>query len=200
MSNGIDCDTKQTAEEYTHKGQMTIGEMLQRYPRAEVERAIFDFNFSLHRAQTVKRYQDSIARGVNVDQCQQVLKEIEENMPPGPPVDPDEPQHLDAAVLWRIKLLKYEYRNGPLVPAIPGLIPGEDIRNVNAVLSAYRRGELQGDRDKVTVWFAGQMVLGPRPREGVWEKIREEQKEWTKVYGKSWPWVEDVCEAPDYEL
>ena len=115
-------------------------------------------------------------------------------------VDPDEPQHLDAAVLWIIKLLKYEYRNGPSVPAIPGLIPEEDIRNVNAVLSAYRRGELRGDLDKVTVWFAGQMVLGPRPREGVWEKIWEEQQASTKVYGDSRPWVEDVCEAPYYEL
>jgi len=74
---------------------------------------------------------------------------------------------------------------------MPGLVPEEDIRNVHAVLSAYREGKLQIDLDKVTVWFAGHMVLGPRPREGVWDKIREEQKAWTKEYGKSRPWVED---------
>jgi hypothetical protein len=115
-------------------------------------------------------------------------------------VDPHEPQHLDAAVLWRIKLLKYEYRNGPPAPAMPGLVPEEDIRNIDAVLSAYRREELQVDPDNVTVWFAGQMVLGPRPREGLWDKIWEEQQAWTKVYGDSQPWVEDVCEAYYFEL
>lgn len=78
---------------------------------------------------------------------------------------------------------------------MPGLVPEDDIRNNNAVLSAYRRGELRVDFDKVTVWFAGQMVLGPRPREGLWDKIWKEQQEWTKVYGDSRPWVEDVCEA-----
>ncbi|KAN0086543.1 hypothetical protein V8E54_000231 [Elaphomyces granulatus] len=88
-------------------------------------------------------------------------------MPQGPPVDPDEPQHLDAAVLWRIKLLKYEDQNGPPAAAIPGLVPDEDIRNINAVLSAYR------------------------PRESLWDKIWEEQQAWTKVYGDSQPWVED---------
>jgi hypothetical protein len=91
-------------------------------------------------------------------------------------VDPDEPQHLDAAVLWRIKLLKYEDQNGPPAAAIPGLVPDEDIRNINAVLSAYR------------------------PRESLWDKIWEEQQAWTKVYGDSQPWVEDVCEAYYSEL
>ncbi|OQD67410.1 hypothetical protein PENDEC_c037G07104 [Penicillium decumbens] len=163
------------AAEATPMQQMTVEEMLQRYPKSEVEKAIFDIKFSEHRAQTIKRLHESIARGVNVDLCHQLLKEIERDKPPGPP----------------IKALKYQYRNGPPPPVMPGLVPEEDIRNVHAVLSAYREGKLQIDLDKVTVWFAGHMVLGPRPREGVWDKIREEQKAWTKEYGKSRPWVED---------
>ena len=72
--------------------------------------------------------------------------------------------------------------------------------DLDAVLSAYRRAELQVDPDNVTVWFAGQMVLGPRPREGLWDKIWEERRAWTTAYGDSQPWVEDVCEAYYSEL
>jgi len=42
-------------------------------------------------------------------------------------VDPDEPEHLDAAVLWRIKLFKCQYWNcwHPLF-MMPGLAPSSD--------------------------------------------------------------------------
>ena len=43
MSNRVNHDQEQIAEEHT---PMTIDEMLKEYPTAEVEKAIFDLNFS----------------------------------------------------------------------------------------------------------------------------------------------------------
>ncbi|KAJ9216508.1 hypothetical protein DTO166G4_1724 [Paecilomyces variotii] len=171
---------------------MSIDEMLERYPKIEVERAVFDRDFTLHRAQTIAGLQESINRGINVDICRQTLDEIDHIIPPQAPFYPDVPKNLDPDVIWRIGVLRYAYRNGSPAPALAGLMPEEDMRNISAVLDAYRRGELKVDVDKVTVWFAGRMVLGPCVREGLWDKIRSERQAWSEAYGESQPWVEDV--------
>ncbi|KAJ9309011.1 hypothetical protein DTO217A2_1380 [Paecilomyces variotii] len=171
---------------------MSIDEMLERYPKSEVEKAIFDRDFSQHRAQTIAGLEESIHRGINADLCRQTLDQIDRIMPPHAPSYPDIPENLDPDVIWRIGVLRYTYRNGSPAPALPGIMPDEDTRNVSAVQEAYLRGELKADRDKVTVWFAGRKVLGPCTREGIWDKIRSERQTWNEQYGESQPWVEDV--------
>ncbi|GAD94204.1 hypothetical protein TERG_08337 [Paecilomyces variotii No. 5] len=151
---------------------MGIDEMLERYPKIEVERSIFDRDYSKHRAETVARLWESMHSGINASICRQTLNEMDNISPLQAPSYPDVPKNLDSDVVWRIGVLRYAYRNGSPAPVLPGLMPEEDMRNISAVLDAYIRGELRVDADKVTVWFAGKMVLGPCVREGIWDKIR----------------------------
>lgn len=101
--------------------------------------------------------------------------------------DPDEPQHLHPDVLWRIQFLKYMY------PDTSDLHESE-LASIHAVLDAYRTENLQVDLEKVTVWFGGNMVMGPMSREELdVEILNMPVDEWRERFGPGMVWIEEVC-------
>lgn len=62
-------------------------------------------------------------------------------------IDPDEPSNLEPDTLWRIVMLKYAFRDFPVATGddemdIESVHP-EELKNVNAILDAYRSGKLK---------------------------------------------------------
>ncbi|KAF3010407.1 hypothetical protein E8E15_002708 [Penicillium rubens] len=110
---------------------------------------------------------------------------IDEMLERYPRFDPAEPQDLRPDVLWKIQFLKYMYRDGDDVDE-------EEWVNYHAVLNAYRSGHLDVDPDKVTVWFAGELKLGPFPRCDLKEMaISTQISEWRAELGHGRVWIED---------
>ncbi|KAJ5458862.1 hypothetical protein N7530_010806 [Penicillium desertorum] len=154
--------------------RFTIDEMLERYPR--------------RRAKVIGQFEQQIDQGVNVESCREGIQWALENVPPTRPFDPTEPQGLHPDVLWRIQFLKYMYRDGDDVDE-------EEWVNYHAVLNAYRSGRLGVDPEKVTVWFAGELKLGPFPRCHLNEMaISTQISEWRAELGHGRVWIEDVCD------
>jgi hypothetical protein len=84
--------------------------------------------------------------------------------------------------------LKYMYRDGDDVDE-------EEWVNYCAVLNAYRSGRLDVNPEKVTVWFARELKLGPFPRCGLKEMATSTQiSEWRAELGHGRIWIEDVCD------
>lgn len=70
----------------------------------------------------------------------------------------------------------------------------KDLENVHAILDAYRTGKLHVDPDKVTVWFGGNMVMGPLSRwDFKFEDLNAPIDGWWERCGPGTVWVEQVC-------
>ncbi|RMJ24084.1 hypothetical protein PHISP_05042 [Aspergillus sp. HF37] len=163
---------------------LTVDKMLAIYPREHVEDAIYDRNYEAGRNRTLQRFKDLIAQGVNVESCTKGIQEVMQTTPPSPPVDPDEPNDLDPDVLWRIKMLKYAYRED--CDHDPG-----QLVNLNAVLDAYHRRDLKVVDNEATVWFAGKLTMGPLPDAEL--KIADYVDKipaWREKYGAGRVWIE----------
>lgn len=65
--------------------------------------------------------------------------------------------------------------------------PCEQLPNVNAILKAYRSGQLEWSNDLVTYWHNGQMVC--RPVIFSWDDLEE----MSEKYSRMGLWVECVC-------
>lgn len=73
-------------------------------------------------------------------------------------------------------------------------IPDEELANIHAILEAYRTGTLYVDTEKVTVWFGGNMVMGPISRRDLEsEDVIVSVEEWRERLGPGMVWVEKVC-------
>jgi len=60
--------------------------------------------------------------------------------------------------------LKWTYRDCHIEPddwTDPNGVHPYEFVNYNAVLNAYRRGDIKVVDDQATVWFAGRMTIGP---------------------------------------
>ncbi|KAL4784371.1 hypothetical protein BJX76DRAFT_221081 [Aspergillus varians] len=176
---------------------LTIDEMLQKYPEEEVERAIY--NRAYVENKTIGIYKDMIAKGSNVETASKALQDLLECTPSEPPIDSDEPADLDPDVLWRIRYLKYVSRDRPvarlgsILDFDPESIDPESVVNRDAILNAYRRGDLKVVAGEMSVWFAGNLVLGPlQSSELRIDDIVDKTPEWRKQYGPDRVWEEDV--------
>ncbi|KAK2761256.1 hypothetical protein FQN54_001778 [Arachnomyces sp. PD_36] len=141
----------------THHADMTIDEMMAKYPKANVEMAMFTRNYVGLLKKMAREYEAHIARGNNVEAFKKLLQELDEEYTPAPPIDPNEPKDLDPDVLWRIRVLKYQLR--------PSTDTEEGRVNIDAVLNAYRQGKLKVDDEHTTIWYAGHMIMGPLPND-----------------------------------
>ncbi|RMJ20810.1 hypothetical protein PHISP_08319 [Aspergillus sp. HF37] len=179
---------------------LTVDEMLERYPKEDVEHAIYSRDYVGDRKRLIEKYQHIIARGFNVEIATKALDELLEHTPSEPPIDPDEPADLDPDVLWRIKVLKYMYRNCPVVRPANILeldfasVDPETVVNRDAILNAYRRGDLKVVSGQMSVWFAGNLVIGPVPEsEFSLDDLVANVPEWRKKYGPGRVWEERPC-------
>lgn len=56
--------------------------------------------------------------------------------------------------------------------------------NLNAILDAYRHGDIKVIDDQVTVWFAGRLVIGAIDRHKLQKKdLIDKVAEWREKYG-----------------
>ncbi|PGH02329.1 hypothetical protein AJ79_07669 [Helicocarpus griseus UAMH5409] len=69
-------------------------------------------------------------------------------------LDPAEPTGLDSRVYRRIEILK-RLRKNPMLHKW-------DIENIDGILATYRDGSLGIEKGKVTYWYGGRMMMGPR--------------------------------------
>ncbi|QKX56126.1 uncharacterized protein TRUGW13939_03226 [Talaromyces rugulosus] len=181
---------------------LTVDEMLEMYPKQHVEWAIHSPDYVGARNRRVKKYDDMIARGSNVELAARARDEFLARTPSEPPIDPGEPADLDPEVLRRIRVLKYMYRGCRVVrPATildldPSTIFPETAVNRDAVLSAYRRGDLNVVPGQATVWFAGNLVAGPLPSSGFTEDyLAKNIPGWREKYGHGHVWTENPHEG-----
>ncbi|KAJ5593887.1 uncharacterized protein N7459_000095 [Penicillium hispanicum] len=172
---------------------LSLDEMFERYPRHEVEKAMYRIDYPSRRVEVIRQFEKQIDQGVNVESCREGIQWALKNMPLSRPVDPTESQDLHPDVLWRIQSLKYMYRD-------PFDIAEEELVNYHAVLDAYRNGRLHVDLEKVTVWFAGEMKLGPFPRSDLKKKATTAQVSAWRADGHGRVWIEDVINTDPAKL
>lgn len=85
-----------------------------------------------------------------------------------------------------MRVIKYTYRD------VEDIDDGE-LKNRDAVLRAYRQRELKVD-DKITVWFAGHLTMGPLSRNNFdFQHVIDNIPKWTEQFGPGRIWIEDVC-------
>ena len=71
-----------------------------------------------------------------------------------------------------------------------------DIVNVNAVLTAYRTEKIHVNPSQCTVWYSGNLVMGPLSCMKLKiEDYLDRVPEWREKYGPGQVWVEDVCQS-----
>ncbi|KAJ6120447.1 hypothetical protein N7523_004727 [Penicillium sp. IBT 18751x] len=133
--------------------RLTVDQMLAIYPVEQVKSVIFNIDHETIRANSVMLRESLIRENKNVDICKEELKWLDKFVPHRRPIDPDEAEDLHPDTLWRIICLKFELRDQE------ELEYGEEtIKNANAVLESYRSKKLEFDRNRVTVWFNGEMI------------------------------------------
>ncbi|KAK2810327.1 hypothetical protein FQN50_003058 [Emmonsiellopsis sp. PD_5] len=161
---------------------MTIDEMRAKFPKANVDMAMFDRHYIETRKAMVAEYEEAIAEGTSVEYFEKSLQEL----PPAPPIDPSEPKDLDPDVLWRIRVLKYQLR--------PTAEDHQMRVNIDAVLDAYRTGKLKKVNDELTtLWYAGHMVMGPLPTDDpIFEDLSTVYPKLVEKYGPGDMWTEDT--------
>ncbi|KAE8344729.1 hypothetical protein BDV24DRAFT_126320 [Aspergillus arachidicola] len=177
---------------------LTVEEMLKKYPKGNVEKAIYRLDYVSQRNRMIKSYEDMIDSGHNVELATKALDMYLESTPSEPPIDPDEPADLDPDVLWRIKCLKYIYHGRPVVrpESILDLdfesVDPDCMVNLNAILNAYRSGNLRVVAGEASVWFAGHLVIGPLPNNKLSNyEIIHKVSEWREKYGPGRAWEEN---------
>ncbi|DAA73628.1 TPA_exp: Uncharacterized protein A8136_4657 [Trichophyton benhamiae CBS 112371] len=189
MSSMQNSDTTNGGEE---NNPMTIDDMKACYSQADVEDAMFTRNYVEYRNKEIKKLQDDIetAKSSNdvagVEHFEKCLRDYKAETPSLPPIDPTERGDLDADVLWRIRVLKYQ-----IYPDSSNFLR----ENINAILNAYRQGQLKLDYDQVTVWFAGRLVYGPVPRKNfdLGAMVMEKGRGFYEKYGPGTLWAEPVA-------
>ncbi|RFU34738.1 hypothetical protein B7463_g1624, partial [Scytalidium lignicola] len=174
---------------------MTLEEMTKRFSKREVEAARLHRNYKGARERIIRKFKDSIAEGINVETCKEGLEDILKNTPAAPPIDPEEPADLDEDVKWRMRVIKwtYEERNGD---DDDDEEPNKmELVNRDAVLDAYRKKKLTVEDGKMTVWYAGHMVMGPMLKKdfNIQMKIDNRPK-WEAQYGPGRIWTEECDE------
>ncbi|OJJ41992.1 hypothetical protein ASPZODRAFT_78107 [Penicilliopsis zonata CBS 506.65] len=184
----------------TSSEALTVDQMLQRYSKKNVERAIFHRDYVSERTRLIEEYNIMITTGHNVEVATRARDTFIEDTPSQPPIDPDEPADLDPDVLWRIKILKYMYRDSPVIRPDSILdidamsVDPDTIVNRDAILNAYRHGNLKVVFGEVSVWFAGNLVVGPVQNSKLdQDHIIDKVPEWKEKYGPGRVWQERVC-------
>ncbi|KAL1983598.1 hypothetical protein VTN96DRAFT_10177 [Rasamsonia emersonii] len=87
-----------------------------------------------------------------------------------------------------MRVIKYTYRD------VEDIDDGE-LKNRDAVLRAYRQRELKVD-DKITVWFAGHLTMGPLSRNNFdFQHVIDNIPKWTEQFGPGRIWIEDPSPA-----
>lgn len=96
-------------------------------------------------------------------------------------LDSTEPKGLDEAVYRRIEVLKYLRDGGH----------EEDVKNIDAILEAYRTGKLKVVLGEASYWRNGVMKrdLGPSIPSS---ELVEVQKGWIEEDGAGRNWIEEV--------
>ncbi|KAJ5677242.1 uncharacterized protein N7477_002875 [Penicillium maclennaniae] len=177
--------------------RLTVDQMLAIYPVEQVKSAIFNIDHETVRANSVKLREKFIREHTNVDTCKEELKWLDRFVPHRrphvpkalPSIDPDEAEDLHPDTLWRIICLKFELRDQE------ELEYGEEtMKNANAVLESYRSKKLEFDRNRVTVWFDGEIIQNIT--RGEWAEkeadINKEMIEKRRQNGGGLPWVENA--------
>ncbi|KAH8813167.1 hypothetical protein F5884DRAFT_327052 [Xylogone sp. PMI_703] len=110
------------------------------------------------------------------------------------PIGPGELQDQDNDVLQRIHCLECTH----IARADDGCsdkweFDERDLVNRAAVLNAYRQHRLKVEAGKVTLWFAGHMVMGPLlQRELSHRYIIDNTPKWIDQYGPGRLWFEGI--------
>ncbi|KAK2803561.1 hypothetical protein FQN51_003323 [Onygenales sp. PD_10] len=174
--------TEKPGDDVARHPDMTIDEMMAKFPKANVNMAMFDRHYIETKKALVAEYEECIAEGCSVEYFQKSIQEL----PPAPPIDPSEPKDLDPDVLWRIRVLKYQLR--------PSAEDDQMRVNIDAILDAYRKGKLNKVNDELTtVWYAGHMIMGPLPTDDpMLEKLGTLVPELEEKYGPGDLWTEDT--------
>lgn len=64
---------------------LTVDEMLAKYPKPNVDKAIYNRQYTQSRELLIEKFERQIQAGINAESCQRGLKNLLENSPPGPP-------------------------------------------------------------------------------------------------------------------
>ena len=108
------------------------------------------------------------------DGCKWLLDSLAKSSPPGPSVPSSEPAGLSHLVYYQIEYLKNRRSAWYTTESVQ--------HSIDAVLRAYRAGELQAVPGLVSYWWNGNMVRGPGPH---WlDNLAECAEEWKARYGK----------------
>lgn len=98
----------------------------------------------------------------------------------------NEPDDLDPMVKWRLRALKFMYRNWQPHK--------EETKNLQGVMAAYRSGNLKLEAGKVTVWYGGVKKLGSSPEHDIYSEVFDDKLPvWKSEHGPGRIWVENVC-------
>lgn len=131
--------------------------------------------------------------------CQWHLYRLQDTSPPGPvyvlpPVSlpsvtngdpsapPSEPKNLSHLAYYQIERLK-DLSNSWIAT------PNMDV-SIQAVIQAYRAGDLDADPTLISYWLNGQMVHGPSSDKV--EDLAAKTREWTEKYGPGQIHIEQV--------
>ncbi|KAK2760276.1 hypothetical protein FQN54_002344 [Arachnomyces sp. PD_36] len=142
-------------------------------------------NYAEERENTIKMLQGLIRDGFNVGYAKEKLEWLLDNTPCGPILDPAEPKGLDKAVYCRIEILKY-LRDGA---------HKEDVKNIDAVLGAYRTGNLKVVPGQASYWRNGTLKrdLGPYIPDS---ELVAFQEKWISDDNTGRNWIEEVTVHP----
>ncbi|RJE25088.1 hypothetical protein PHISCL_02559 [Aspergillus sclerotialis] len=133
-------------------------------------------NIQIHRVDDETWKQDSRvpSHADVVDGCKWLLDSLVKSSPPGPAVPSSEPEGLNHLVYCQIEYLKRRRSSWFVIESVE--------KSIDAVLHAYRTGQLQAEPGLISYWWNGHMARGPE-RYPV-EDLAESAKEWTGLYGK----------------
>ncbi|RFU24691.1 hypothetical protein B7463_g11646, partial [Scytalidium lignicola] len=67
------------------KSQMIIEELFKKYPKHNVEHAIFSRNYKMERQKNIEQYQKQIGDGINVEVPKKILEDYIKSSPTEPP-------------------------------------------------------------------------------------------------------------------
>ncbi|KAL2011236.1 hypothetical protein VTN00DRAFT_3954 [Thermoascus crustaceus] len=151
-------------------------------------RAHFSGQIRKWRTETIEQLQHqksqyySSSNAEMAESVEKLLQRLEETSPAGPVIPPSESPGLDATVYYRIEILKNTMKNEFWDKPAHRM-------NIQAVLDAYRSGELKAPHGYVSYWFKGIMVRGPAPDT---IDLSEAVPRWVQEYGGGSHYIESV--------
>ncbi|KAK2800493.1 hypothetical protein FQN51_006062 [Onygenales sp. PD_10] len=122
---------------------------------------------------------------IRLSGLQSTLEWVRKSMPPGPIYPPSEPAGLDPIIYYRLACLL-----ASLETPIPFVEANKT--NINAVIDAYRHGELKFHPNRVTFWWNGTLVEDLSYEEEGNFDYKEAIARWTETYGEGRLWKERI--------